>query len=484
MLDPENLAVTLGRALDLFRARPDDVPAQKAALRQLTSLLGLGAAVLELRDGALLAGGRPVGPGLPGIRTLTQQMDAHGVARIALAQRASPADLLTLLRALAVNLGGYRDGGGVAERLRDAGASSVTVQTIVIHADAAAREAPNPAAPPLPVISDPPADPLEAALARLDADFYGPGVLDRASAVAAEIGAALAAERTAAAVGALARLVRLEAGLAEGSPRRSLGIVLKRLLAGAALERVMDALFLPDRRADAAVVLERAGREATERLVERMGAADAVHERRAYFDVLRGLGSGLRAALHLLAHEDWRVARNVAELMGEARVEEAVPGLGRLMRHPEGRVRRAAAVALARIGTPGTADHLRRALRGGDSEVRALVAGALSGRRSGALAMPLALAAEQEGDPALQREYYLALGRIGTADALQILLRAAAPGGRFFGRKPAGPRLAAIEGLRVARDPAAEEALQELAGDRDPAVREAARAALGGLPAS
>jgi len=83
---------------------------------------------------------------------------------------------------------------------------------------------------------------------------------------------------------------------------------------------------------------------------------------------------------------------------------------------------------LAKIGTAGTVEPLRRVLKEGDSELRALVAGSI-GRASRALAMPLVALIEAEQDPAVVREYYCALGRIGSPDALLALTRAAAPGG-------------------------------------------------------
>lgn len=74
--------------------------------------------------------------------------------------------------------------------------------------------------------------------------------------------------------------------------------------------------------------------------------------------------------------------------------------------------------------------------------------------------------------------YRIALGRIGSPEAIGALKMAAGPGGRVLGRKPAGPRIAAINGLRAAGGPSAMAALRELAADRDPAVRESALRAL------
>src|SRR2546421_4235201 len=69
--------------------------------------------------------------------------------------------------------------------------------------------------------------------------------------------------------------------------------------------------------------------------------------------------------------------------------------------------------------------------------------------------MPLVVAMEEEKDEAVVRELILALGRIGSPDAVQALIKWAQPTGRFFGRKPSELRVAAVEALRLAATPAA-----------------------------
>ncbi len=97
--------------------------------------------------------------------------------------------------------------------------------------------------------------------------------------------------------------------------------------------------------------------------------------------------------------------------------------------------------------------------------------------------MPLVAFAEQEQEPDVLREYYRALGRIGTPDAIQALAKAAEPGGRLIGRRPLANRVAAVEGLRIAGGQAAVAALRNLARDGDKAVRELAARALEELKA-
>src|SRR3989442_1036692 len=159
-------------------------------------------------------------------------------------------------------------------------------------------------------------------------------------------------------------------------------------------------------------------------------------------------------------------------------LEQAVPALARQLEHPDDRVRKAVALALAKIGTGSAAEPLLHALRDRSPEVRMQVALGIGGLKAGALAMPLVVAMEEEQDEAVERELILALGRIGSPDAVLALIKVAQPAGRFFGRKPTVLRAAAVEALRLAGTAAAIRTLQGLGDDSDAPVNEAPPAAL------
>jgi hypothetical protein len=91
MLNYDNFAITLGRAVDVFRRGPEAVPEQKVALRALAGLSRLAGVVLEVGVGELRVGGRLVPPGLPGISVLLAQLEGHDVAEIRIPQATSPA---------------------------------------------------------------------------------------------------------------------------------------------------------------------------------------------------------------------------------------------------------------------------------------------------------------------------------------------------------------------------------------------------------
>jgi hypothetical protein len=324
----------------------------------------------------------------------------------------------------------------------------------------------------------PAATPLGAALALVTHDPYGLGILDRLTELSQEIARALSDDRMELAVQAIAAIIGLEPGAPEGSPRNSYGIVLRRMLTREALTLV--AQLVPDPRLApiATAVLQRGRADGVEVLLGLLATAETLKERKAYMQALHGIEHGTDQVIHMLGHQQWYVARNVAELVGELQLEAAAPELGKLVTHADARVRRAAVVALAKIGTVASVEPLRRALKEANPELKALIAGSIGGPPARALAMPLAALVDAEENEDVKKEYLHALGRIGSAEAVQALIKAAAPGGRLLGRRPAGPRLGAVEGLRLAGGPAAVAALQNLVDDGDKPVREAAKKAL------
>jgi HEAT repeat protein len=242
------------------------------------------------------------------------------------------------------------------------------------------------------------------------------------------------------------------------------------------LRRVVPMLLDELYAADILTIMRRAGADGTRVMVHHLVNAPTFAERRAYLTALREIEEGSEVIAGLLGHSEWYVVRNAADLVADLRIVEAVPLLGRVTEHEDERVRLSVALALARIGTPDAVRFLRAPLRDPVREVRLAVARELRGKGLGALSMVLVNAAETEDDPEIVAEYYRALGRIGTPEAVQALVEVAQPGQGLFssGKKPSRRRVAATEGLTLAGTDAARAALQELARDRDREVRAAA----------
>lgn len=325
-----------------------------------------------------------------------------------------------------------------------------------------------PAAVPLPLGS-------AEVLAELERNSTSPNVGDLLAALIDHAAAAAKLGRFEQVLGVISGITHVEEKVPEASGvGRQYTIALRRIYTKPVLEGLSRLLGAPKHRAAAVAALQRGGAAGVEVLMDVLAAAPTVGERRAVFDALKHMTEGTDQLVHMLEHSQWFVVRNVAELIGELGLDDAVPALGKCLAHEDERVRKAVGLALAKIGTRSAAEPLRRALRDRSQEVRMQVAVGIGGRKSSALAMPLVVAMEEEKDEAVVRELILALGRIGSPDAVQALIKWAQPTGRFFGRKPSELRVAAVEALRLAATPAALGTLEGLSDDGDREVREAA----------
>src|SRR6266571_5355010 len=206
-------------------------------------------------------------------------------------------------------------------------------------------------------------------------------------------------------LGVISGITRVEEKVSEASGvRRQYTIALRRIYTKPVLEGLSRLLGAPKHRAAAVAALQRGGAAGVEVLMDVLAAAPTVGERRAVFDALKHMTEGTDQLVHMLEHSQWFVVRNVAELIGELGMDDAVPALGKCLDHEDERVRKAVGLALAKIGTRSAAEPLRRALRDRSQEVRMQVAVGIGGRKSSALAMPLVVAMEEEKDEAVVRE--------------------------------------------------------------------------------
>jgi hypothetical protein len=482
MIHHDVVAMALARTVELVRHRPEARDEQKEALRCLVALTTLGAVVMRRDVGGLTVDGIPVSADVPGTAALLEALERHSVAEVGIAQNALPRELFEAVVALAADAAGTT----AVEKMRTSGAKTIRVMSVRTNAAAPGGGAGR--GPSVTAAFDAVSiqqgieeaelrdSPLGHALQHLDAQPYGLDALNRLGVVAEHVAAAAQAGRTEIALRAVARVADYETNAPEAS-QASYHIMVKRMLPADLVEQF--ARLAPDQRyaGDVVKVMRFLGAAGTEVLLRLLAGANTTGDGRMYMNALREMREGLHLAVEMLEHKQWFVVRNVADLLGELRVIDAVPALAKALEHPEPKVQRSAAVALAKIGTPAAALHLRRTLKDGAPALRGVVAGAIGGRASGALAMPLVLAADSEEDPALLREYFMALGRIGSREAVQALAKAAEPGGGLLRRKASGPRIAAIEGLALAGQSGAA-VLEQLLNDADKDVRAAAATAL------
>lgn len=504
MRDETKIAVLVGRLLDLLSRGPETTDDHRSALHALVDLLARRSATLAYAENQLTVEGVPIPEPTPFLDRLAERFTVHEVARLQFGHGPSPVDLVQTLRALAEPPAQTGAGRALEDRLRRDGVTGVVVVsreteegsrsrrdvrvTDALQVETGAR----PARADLPELVPAArgaayqemmrqqmaqANSLAAAVARLADEHDSGALLGKLDQVQAGIAKAVATNELNQALEAVLRLIRQEADTRDPDVQRVYGIALRRILTADTLRRFAPLVFDDMYHDDIVMMMRRAGTQGTKLLLDLLIDAPTQAERRAYLRALRQVEEGTDVVTSLLNHHEWYVVRNAADLAGELQIGEAVPGLGRAATHADPRVRRSVGIALARIGTPETAGHLRKMLGDPDPEVRVAVLREIGGRTLSGLAMPLVTAAEAEEDPEVLAEYFLALGRIGTPDAVQALAKAARSSGGILSRRPAGPRLAAIAALGVAGSPAAVETLRALAGRRG-TVGSAATAAL------
>ena len=171
-------------------------------------------------------------------------------------------------------------------------------------------------------------------------------------------------------------------------------------------------------------VVRFAAERAVPLLLNRLGDAETIDERRRCFNALLDAGGGVDALLEGLRDPRWYVVRNVALVLGELREPGAVRPLARVLLAADERVREAAAQALARIDTPPATHALLGALRDESVGVRRIAAHAL--RRAPEHRVPIGVAQitsrlRIEGDLTVALELVEALLGLGTTDAYGAL---------------------------------------------------------------
>jgi HEAT repeat protein len=520
MRDELKFAVLLGRLIELMQGGPATTVDHRAALHALVELSAKRSATVRFRGGRLSVEALEIPDDTPFVTPLRQRLQAHGLARVHLSHGASPVDLVQFLRQLAAQPSGASPGQELDQALRRQNVNTVSVVTVEMDSQTAdrggvrvtealqsvaqvdpikttemlARERAA-ASPPVEVV---PAargaafeemarqqraqgNTLVAAVARLLDENDPHSLLSKLDAVQAGIAKALSTNELNQAFEAVLKLIRQEAEQRAPEAQRAYGISLRRILLTDTLKRFMPRVCDEVYHDDVVLVMRRAGTQGTKMLLDSLVEAPSQAERRAYLRALRQIETGSEVVASLLSHHQWYVVRNAADLIGELKITEATAALGRVVQHDDPRVRRSVGIALARLGTPETAIHLRKAIGDADRDVRLAVAKEVGGRTLSGLAMPLVSAAQVEQDPEVRAEFYRALGRIGTPDAVQALSKAASAGGGLLSRKAVGPRLAAIAALGLAASPPAQAALKALAGGGRGQVRAAAAATLARL---
>lgn len=480
MTAPSSVVTHLAKVVHLMRTAPDDTEAQRQAFMTLVAALGGQEMAIGADLGGMTVNGLAVPQGAPFTGELHGQFTAHGLGMVTLPADLPTAPLMILLQALARPRGEIRSAREFIDLLDAEGKRVITVR--------GPRDLPR--ADQLVALDQPDAGPADTSFNAASAEsgesaagdarpfWQNEGtVLDPLREAQVVVDNAARAERWLEVLEVMGKLVEEETALSDQVQRRRYRRAIQTMAPRRTIEGLAE-LSLQGHRGVVSGILQQVGAEATAVLLEMMAGAPTIKARREYFTLLSQMRLGTDAIINRLSDDKWFVVRNVAELCGELGLEEAVPRLASQVDHPDPRVRRAVVGALARIGTNQAAEPLRQALHDQEPTVRLQAAQMLDGGKSRGLAMTVALMLDEERHPDVRRELHLALGRIGTTEAIQALVRSSKPGRALFGRKPAAIRVAAVQGLALCNRPEAFAALKELVSDRDTEVRNAAREAL------
>jgi HEAT repeats len=479
------------RLVWLLAQEPQNTDEQKAALKATVLASSEGAVTLALEGSQLQVNGAPLTEGLGAVGELVQRLATHEVLEMNAVAGATADNLLQAARTLASEPTLTADAATAAERLAATGSQSVWFLTgrptplprSELTTTARARKR----APAGVLIGTramvghfvptTPASSPQELLQRLDSAL--PADVTRAlDELIRFVEAAVQANKTGPAAAALAGVVQREAATQDEAVKELYSLAITRLSSPRLLRAL--AAHLPgarDRTADYAAILVRASDKGADALIEELTKSKAREDLQALFDVLLQLRPGAAPFLHMLGDSRWYVVRNGAEMLGTMKAAEADSALAALLRHDDERVRHAAAWALAQLDTPVAVDALQQAVAdvGSTAAVREEAASALSRRRGERTsAITLSRALDTEADQQVQYALLAALGKVGTPEAIERLIKAAEPDGRFFSKKSVAFRVAAIRALAETRSSAALDALRALLDDRAPEVREAA----------
>ncbi len=439
---------------------------RRSALRD-AARVARGTGVVAHVDGTrLTVDGAPV-EGLPEVDAVARVLATHGIARLIIRQLA-PARELAHGAGLLYDGPDARDVRAEVEALR-----SWHVQLVANAADAGdAGDA---------VTAD-----VHSALARLESSD---GEADVARAYQT-LTTWIDATRASASPGAgthIARVLTRAVGVvmahdAPDAAGRFDGLI--ALLVGSDLRPVVDAVA-DGTAPEATTVLQCVASAAVPLLIERLATAESIGERQRCCDALAEVGGGVDTLLQALGDSRWYVVRNVALVLGELRLDEAVRPLARCLMAAEPRVRDAAARALDQIDSAAAAGALVPALLDRSVDVRRIAARAVArGARRG-VAVPAATCVarlEAEADAEVAHDLVDALGGIGSPDAVRHLH--AVVTGRTRWAHDYELRAAALASLWHSGAPAGHALSRSLRDDVDPVVRRLAAERIAPLAAT
>lgn len=195
-----------------------------------------------------------------------------------------------------------------------------------------------------------------------------------------------------------------------------------------------------------------------------------------------------RETTRLLDSGDPGALLGLLPVIGRLKQQGAVAAVGKVLGQPDPALRLAAVEALAAIGTAGAMGHLERALGDTDRTVRLAAIAAVTARGWKGALKYLETVINSRGERedlerAERRQVFEAYAVIAGPPALDTLGEILVPRGLFRRKESAETRTCAAYAVARIRTPAARQLLEQIADDKELAVRNAATRALREWPA-
>jgi HEAT repeat protein len=468
-----NLARHIARFVMLLMRQREAVDQQKLALRAITLMTKESTLRLTTREGTLVANSLLVPAILAGVQDLADQLVGHRIESIETQQGMAPGEFLAICRILAEPI--QQDSADVHRRLRELELKTITVNLRAAdEASTVATEAPKEAEP---AVGS--KERIDFLLARANRGGDGHPVVPNFEEVAF---AAEQASRTGdleLMMSVFVRLIAHEAQATDPEVRRHFVLTLRRLTKPRLLQPIARTFVdAPERAGDAATILTRCGTDGSDAIVDQFSKAATRAERDAFMAALGKIPSADAALVGMLADKRPHMMRVAAELLALRTPGEGDKSLAEHLDDGDPRVRRAAIRALGFYDTQFAIDAIARGLGDAVVEVRLEAVSALARRKGARVGDIIGRAMDSEEELDVQVGMLSALGRIGTAEAVAKLAKAAEASGMFSAKRGATLRVAAVRALAEAKTAGAMSALKTLANDKDREVRDAASRAI------
>ncbi|MBL0313727.1 MAG: HEAT repeat domain-containing protein [Holophagaceae bacterium] len=212
----------------------------------------------------------------------------------------------------------------------------------------------------------------------------------------------------------------------------------ERMTRSDCVERILQLLFDVDKEKMSAEIipfLEWLGPTAAAFLMDKLGDETERQRRGRLIEALRVLGpSAADSVREALSSETWFLVRNALNLLSDIGDAGSLPDVIPLLRHGDGRVRRAAVRALWKLGGPAAESHLLGILKETDPDTKFEVLFALGQvKTAGSAPAVLELAEDRRINERLRLKALETLGDIGSPSVVTSLAELLKKKKTFFG---------------------------------------------------